>query len=231
MIWTETKRKIAKNYCRTVLVLDDKIAATAEGNPEASHFAQAKAQFAENGILCDLRQIDKSANAESEAMRSCLRNSDVVVVDWYLGLGANKEKDPKESIAVLEQILKIGGERFVAIHSQETGAEIRKHLEGVFELSALKKQFQGEAEDPNVTPLSESETAPETPKVTPPEIFTLSAKSTDSKKSKMHPSQANGERDRRNAAQRDSRGTRKCVSRSPALGRSGICDASPRDAA
>jgi hypothetical protein len=190
MTWADTKKNIAAKFCRTVLVLDDQILEHTDGSTNsldhAEQFLKAKEQFAKKGILCDLRHIDKTADASGEAMRTCLSHADVVVVDWYLGVGSGN--DPRESIAVLDEILKMGGERFVAIHSQETADNIRNVLITKFELAASVAEFRGESEDSDVIPLRESESAPaKATQKRPPEILTLSPKEPNAlRKSKIH---------------------------------------------
>jgi len=193
MNWVQTKKKIAANFCRTVLVLDDEILVHADGTgsslDHAEQFLKAKEEFAKKGILCDLRHIEKTADASSEAMRSSLRHADVVVVDWFLGVGSGD--DPSESIAVLEEMLKIGGERFVAIHSQETADRIRACLDSRFNLSLVGSSFRGEAESADVIPVKEDEVAPVESAlplgIVPPDIFTLSPKTTSyGRQSRIH---------------------------------------------
>tara|TARA_R110002049_G_scaffold272183_2_gene449654 strand:- start:1211 stop:2767 length:1557 start_codon:yes stop_codon:yes gene_type:complete len=177
MTWANKRREIAAHFCRTVLVLDDEILEHSDGSSTLDHAAQflkAKEKFAEKGILCDLRHVGKTVEASCDAMRNSLRHADVVVVDWYLGVGSGE--DPKESISVLNEMLRIGGERFVAIHSQEEPETIREYLGKAFRVKAPNRKYQGEAEDAGVVPIIESgkdETdLPENDEASP-EILTL----------------------------------------------------------
>jgi hypothetical protein len=180
MNWAETKKIIAANFCRTVLVLDDEILVHTDGTKDsldhAEQFLKAKQKFAEKGILCDLRQVDQTVAADSDSMKASLRHADVVVVDWYLGV--NSGKDPSQSLSVLEELLKIGGERFVAIHSQEVDSTIRERLQARFELTSVFEDFQGESEDEDVTPLIEGQKG-EVRASSSPKLFTLSPKKED----------------------------------------------------
>lgn len=165
MNWTELQDDIAQRYCGTVLVLDDEIRRQSKTDVVLDPlFLNAKAAFESQGMLCDLRQVDDDFEDEKKVsvIERQLGRCDTVVLDWYLGTGKDKIKDPSNAIGVLEKMGGLGGFRFAVIHSQEKNEVIVDKLRSTFESSfaVVTPSIAGLVADDNSTEIiSEDESA------------------------------------------------------------------------
>lgn len=167
--WERIQDEIARRYCGTVLVLDDEIITkTTKGKKkEESYnlnplFHEAKRAFEDQGVICDLRQIDDDLDSRPirTSIKKQLQRADTLVVDWYLGAGKEVLHDPGNAIQILKDLNKMPGFRFVAIHSKEQPQTILDALRGAFgaQLRAISSTVtKGHGEEDDTAVLTEDE--------------------------------------------------------------------------
>ena len=121
------RRKIAKNFCKTVLWVDDEIKPNAAGEAERKRFVDffypIAQEFNREGVICQLRefpQIDGEndpyapANDEVTTSTELAKITDILILDWQLGA-----EDPRHSSSILKSLVSGGGTRFIVILSKE----------------------------------------------------------------------------------------------------------------
>ncbi len=134
MNWNEYQNQIAEDYCGSVLVLDDEILSGAEASQVNALFLQTKQSFERRGINCDLRHVTREfddADGTAAILRQ-VRRADTVIVDWYLGEGMDKEKESKNAVAVLKELIAKKGFRFAIIHTKESAEIVVANLKHTF---------------------------------------------------------------------------------------------------
>jgi hypothetical protein len=138
----DLRKKLAKEYCRSVLWLDDEIKFDAtDGQREKflRFFARIADEFSKKHVLCQLKgfpQIKEGDDpyADSLAVNDCAelaKRTDVLILDWHLGATS-----PVHSKKILGELIKEGGNRFIVLLSKEPQLrlEFEKEFSDVFRL-------------------------------------------------------------------------------------------------
>jgi hypothetical protein len=159
------RKKLAKEYCRSILWLDDEIRPDADGLQKQkflNFFVRIADEFSKQHILCQLKgfpQINEEGDPYADAQSAVsvctelARKADILLLDWHLG--AN---NPTQSKKILRELISDGGNRFVIILSQEPqlktqfeqefsddfslGEEWYRHKNGLFVLLLTKASFE-----------------------------------------------------------------------------------------
>lgn len=167
----ELRRKIAREYCQTVLWIDDQINPTA---PEAadrteylSFFAPIAEEIISEGVVCQLQGFSQSTGnddpygSSNEEIEKCFRiasKADILILDWHLGA-----EDQRHSIEIINKLIDLKGSRFVILLSQaedlerefidslgssfpKKTAEWYSNEAGVFVLLLQKRNFRAEGQ-------------------------------------------------------------------------------------
>ncbi len=146
---TELRKTIAKNFCRSVLWIDDEIVPDAETEQQrqkyVDFFVKRADEFSKKGILCHLKGFSASisgADADGQdaygedsdnGVSECVelsKRADVLILDWHLGIPDN----PKFAKEILDPLIEEKAARFIIILSQDSDLEknFRKDYGHVF---------------------------------------------------------------------------------------------------
>jgi len=138
----DLRQKIAKEYCRSVLWLDDEIrpdATSTQREMYLNFFVRVGDEFSKKHVLCQLRgfpQILETNDpyADNSAITDCTelaKKTDILILDWHLG-----ESSPVHSKKILSELIKGGGNRFVVILSKEPQLkhQFEREFNDVFQL-------------------------------------------------------------------------------------------------
>lgn len=135
---TNLRRKIAKDYCRDILWIDDQIKPLADDAVERKEFIDffhpICEEFASNEIICHLKGFLQTegehdpygeGSNDLEICKKLAAKADVVILDWNLG-----NQDHRHSSAIIRDLITRGGNRFIIVLSQEP--RLREQFETEF---------------------------------------------------------------------------------------------------
>jgi hypothetical protein len=140
-----TRKQIAKDYCRSILWLDDEIRPHAGDSvgraPYLTFFHPITEEFHKEGILCQLKGFSQTQGEDDPfkpeideigICKNLAKMADILILDWYLGAS-----DPSHSIKILDGLIEAGGTRFIIILSQEAKLveEFENHYGEIFKKS------------------------------------------------------------------------------------------------
>jgi len=144
----EMRKRIAKDYCRNILWLDDEIkphaSESAERKPFVNFFHPVAEEFLRKGVLCHLKGFPQIAGDEDPyasdlvdiaVCRDLAKLADIVILDWHLGA-----KDAQHAKKILDGLIETGGTRFVVILSQ--APKLAEEFESIFR-DQFKKATSG----------------------------------------------------------------------------------------
>jgi len=125
LLANQLKRKIARQFCRVALWIDDDIPGLGEKTDDFP-FQEACDGFANDGVICQLNKFPRSVdNGVIEKYVALAKNADVLIIDWFL-----KQKDANSTKKIIKELFKPEtGTRFIYILSKDRDAAQRELLD------------------------------------------------------------------------------------------------------
>lgn len=130
------RKKIARNYCRSILWVDDEIRLTRDEIDPAYYeryrnfFLPTATAIQAEGVLCQLQSVSYSDDPDEEPeelgiVKQLSKVADAVILDWHLA-----SKLPTHSISIINYLQEVKETRFVLIVTQHSDAisEFRKEF-------------------------------------------------------------------------------------------------------
>jgi hypothetical protein len=150
-----TRLKIAKEYCRSIAVLDDDIDPSKPD--EYQRFAKFSQCCSDYSILCHLFQYPKiegdPEDCEVEFLRAVkiANAADVVVLDWHLS-GNNS---PAHAKKLLKEITNVPSVKFIIINTNAFSTGIEEELRQIFpfNLQNIPSNFNEVNEEEDESPI------------------------------------------------------------------------------
>jgi hypothetical protein len=131
MTTIELRRGLTKKYWRSVLWIDDEIkpAAVEEASQfrYLNFFIRIANEFAQNGIICHLKEFQQVAaaddgdpysdvNSELTICQELSKQADILILDWQLG-----STEPTHAVEIINELIKDHGNRIIIVLSKEEG--------------------------------------------------------------------------------------------------------------
>lgn len=136
------RKRIARNYCRSILWVDDEIRLTGDYSDLAyferyrNFFLPTATAIQAQGVLCQLQSVSHADDpdqepAELSLVKKLSKVADVVILDWHLA-----SKDPTHSTSIINFLQEERGTRFVLILTQHPDV-----------LSEFRREFGANSKD------------------------------------------------------------------------------------
>ncbi|MES0491295.1 MAG: response regulator receiver domain [Leptospirales bacterium] len=156
----EQTRKIAKEYCRNIVVIDDKIFYDSDDKPKQPYNDAYQAFYEscnEEGIACHFYHYRDSDDALENAKKLASR-ADVLILDWYLSPILKQET----AIAIIEDIIRnetVGQSiRFILIYTDQTIPKVCDDIQKTFsDLISISENNISLEKKPHTTDKQEDE--------------------------------------------------------------------------
>lgn len=81
------RSEIAKEYCRSILVVDDEIFEVKDGGPLRKHYKKFFESCESEGVLCHMHQYSAQSSDDNAAIKKVAKlakKSDIIILDWFL---------------------------------------------------------------------------------------------------------------------------------------------------
>lgn len=121
------RSEIAKEYCRSILVVDDEIFEGKDGGPLRKHYKKFFDSCESEGVLCHMHQYNAQSALDDTAIKKVsklAKKSDIIILDWLLWHSDPEKKENSGSsettIEVLTQLTDLEELKFIFIYTNIT---------------------------------------------------------------------------------------------------------------
>jgi hypothetical protein len=142
MKFEKVQLSIAREYCRSIIIIDDVIFEKNNGGKLESHYQKFFESCESDAVLCHMHEFRAETSEDETAIRKGVelaKKSDIVVLDWYLWHSDPEKKEhtgtSESAVEIIQRLADENSLRFIFIYTLTP-------VENVVEI--LKKEFADE---------------------------------------------------------------------------------------